>query len=293
MSHTKQELIEKLKELKKNNDEFTFDVTDLSNTECNRAEVMSSIYTRKNRDLRLKNISDIDKEFSTKGKMYNQSPEKYTVSQVSIKRSYVEQINRFMREYNLRFMNIQNEIYRAQENQKILMFKSCKYSNSKKIYMFSKDYEDYLSQKQQLIMQYKQTQNPAIYQAIESMEDPCVAYDRKILNCKNKIKLYENIIAECDEELQRCTTDREKDFETLFGEEQALVVKQTGYKRFLEMFKDMFDGNRRFTTLVVKKHANRINELKISKMNECADKIKKDTVIFSKKLEDMLNNNGE
>lgn len=293
MSHTKQELIEKIKELKKSNDEFTFDITDLSKTECNRAEVMSSIYIRKNRDLRLKNILDIDKEFNIKGKLYNQSPEKYTVSQVSIKRSYVEQINRFMKEYNLRFINVQNEIYRAQENQKILMFKSCKYSNSKKIYMFSKEYEEFLSKKQQLIMQYKQTQNPLIYQTIESMEDPCLTYDRKILNCKNKIKLYENIIAECDEELQRCTADRERDFEILFGEEQSLVIKQTGYKMFLEKLKDILDGKNRFATFVVKKHANKINELKISKMGEYADKIKKDTIVFSKKIEDMLNDSGE
>ena len=293
MSYTKQELIEKLKELKKNNDEFTFDITDLSNTECDRAEVVSSIYIRKNRTLRLKNILDIDKEFKEKGKIYKQSPEKYTVSQVSIKRSYVEQINRFMKEYNLRFMNVQNEIYRAQENQKILMFKSCKYSNSKKIYMFSKEYEDFLSQKQQLIMQYKQTQNPFIYQKIESMEDPCSIYDRKISNCKNKIKLYENIILECDRELEKCTEDRERDFEDLFGEEQALAVKQTGYKKFWEMLKDIFDSEKRFSTLVVKKHANKINELKISRMDEYADKIKKDTVIFSKKLEDMINSGGE
>ena len=291
MSYTKQELIEKLKELKKNNDEFTFDITNLSNTECNRAEVISSIYIRKNRTLRLKNILDIDKEFTIQGKKYKQSPEKYTVSQVSIKRSYVEQINRFMKEYNLRFMNVQNEIYRAQEYQKILMFKSCKYSNSKKIYMFSNEYQNFLFKKQQLISQYKQTRNPLIYQRIESMEDPCSIYDKKISKCKKQIKLYENIIAKCEEELEICTTDRERDFGILFGEEQAIAIKQTGYQVFWEKLKDIFDGENRFSTLVVKKHANKINELKISRMDEYADKIKKDTVIFSKKIEDMVNSN--
>lgn len=291
MAYSKDELISKLKELKKNNDEFTFDITNLSNTECDRAEILSSIYIRKNRTLRLKNILDIDKEFTTQGKKYKQSPEKYTVSQVSIKRSYVEQINRFMKEYNLRFMNVQNEIYRAQENQKILMFKSCKYSNSKKIYMFSDEYQNFLSKKQQLISQYKQTKNPLIYQRIESMEDPCSIYDKKILDCKNKIKLYENIIAKCEEELENCTQDRENDFGRIFGEEQALAIKQTGYKVFLEKLRDMFDGNNRFSELVVKKHANRINELKISKMEEHVNKIKRDTVIFSKKIEDMVNGN--
>lgn len=293
MSYSKQELIEKLKELKKNNDEFTFDVTDLSNTEYNRSKVMSSIYIRKNRSLRLKNVLDIDKEFIEQGKKYKQSPEKYTVSQVSIKKSYVEQINHFMKEYNLRFVNVQNEIYRAQEQQKLLMFKSCKYSNSKKIYMFSNEYEAFLKKKQNLIMQYKQTQNPLIYQRIESIEDPCTAYDRRIAKCKNKIKLYDNIILECENELERCTKDRERDFGILFGGETALAIKQSGYMIFLEKLKDFFDGENRFSTLVVKKHANRINELKISKMEECANKIKQDTVDFSKKIEDMINGSGE
>ena len=291
MAYSKEELINKLKELKKNNDEFTSNVTNLSTTECDRAEVMSSIYIRKNRALRLKNILDIDKEFVTQARVYKQSPEKYTMSQMSIKKSYVEQINRFMKEYNLRFMNVQNEIYRAQENQKILMFKSYKYSNSKKIYMFSDEYQNFLSKKQQLISQYKQTQNPLIYQRIESMEDPCLVYDKKISNCRNKIKLYDEVIFKCEEELEKCTEDRERDFGILFGEEQAIAIKQSAYKMFVEKLKNIFDGNNRFSTLVVKKHATRINELKISKMEEYANKIKKDTVIFSKKIEDMVNGN--
>ena len=287
MGYTEVELINKLKELKRSNDEFTFDITDLSKTECNRAEIQSSIYIRKNRTLRLKNILDIDKEFTTQGKIYKQSPDKYTVSQVSIKKSYVELINRFMREYNLRFMNIQNEIYRAQEQQKVLMFKSCKFSNSKKIYMFSDEYQNFLLRKQKLISQYRQTKNPLIYQRIELMEDPCSIYDRKILECKNRIKLYENIIARCDNELEICTQDRERDFEIIFGTEQALILKQKGFYAFLEKLKDIFDADNRFSELVVKKHANKINALKIGEIDEHLNKIKRDTVIFSQKIEDM------
>lgn len=287
MSYTEVELINKLKELKKSNDEFIFDITDLSKTECNRAEVQSSIYIRKNRALRLKNVLDIDKEFVTQAKIYKQSPDKYTVSQVSIKRSYVELINRFMREYNLRFMNVQNEIYRAQEQQKVLMFKSYKLSNSKKIYMFSDEYQNFLFRKQKLIDQYKQTNNPLIYQKIELMENPCSVYDRKIAEYKNRIKLYENIINKCDEELDNCTKDRERDFTTIFGTEQALMLNQKGLYGFLERLKDIFDADNRFSELVVKKHANKINALKIGEIDEHLNKIKRDTVIFSQKIEDM------
>lgn len=293
MSYTKQELINKIKELKKSNDEFTYNITDLAGTENSRAEIMSSIYIRKNKELRLKNMSDIDNEFVTQGKIFNQSPEKYTVSQVSIKRSYIEQINRFMREYNSRYTTIQTEIHKAQESQKILMFKSCKYSNSKKIYMLSADYQNFLIQKQQMIAQYRKDNNIELYKKIEDMKDPCFEYDEKIAKCKRQIKLYENIISRCDKEFENCTKRREEHFNKLFGEEYSIALKPSGYKAIVNMIMNKLDGANRFSKLVVKKHASRINDLKIRKMDEYADKIKQETVDFSREIEDMINDYGE
>lgn len=293
MTYTKQDLINKIKELKKNNEEITYNITDLAGIEGSRAEIMSTIYIRKNKELRLKNIWDVENDFRTQARIFNQSPEKYTISQESIKRSYVEQINRFMREYNSRYISIQSEIYRAQENQKILMFKSCKCSNSKKVYMLSEGYQKFLIQKQRMINQYDKTHNFELYNKIEEMKDPCSIYDEKIMNYKRKIKLYENIITRCDKELENCTKDREEDFKKLFGEEESLAIKPSGYKFIINTIMNKLDGNNRFSKLVVKKHATRINNLKIKKMDECADKIKKDTVTFSKEIENMINNSEE
>ena len=292
MDYSKQDLINKIKELKKNNDELTYDITDLAGIEGSRADILSSIYIRKNKELRLKNLWEIENEFRTQGRIFNQSPEKYTISQESIKKSYIEQINRFMREYNSRYMSIQSEIYRAEENQKILMFKSCKYSNSKKVYMLSDDYKNFLIQKQKMIEKYKQTNDLELYKKIENMKDPCIQYDERISQCKKQIKLYENIISRCDEEFENCTQKRAEHFRELFGEEQAISIKPSGYKMILNMIMNKLDGNNRFSRLVVRKHATRINDVKVRKMAEYVDKIKKDTIIFEHEIQNMLNQNG-
>ena len=292
MEASKQELINKIRELQKQNDEFTYDITDLADTEGSRADILSSIYIRKNKELRLKNLWEIENEFRTQGRIFNQLPENYTISQESIKKSYIEQINRFMREYNTRYMSIQSEIYRAEENQKILMFKSCKYSNSKKVYMLSDDYRNFLVQKQKMIEKYKQTNDFELYKKIESIKDPCDQYDQKIFQCKKQIKLYENIISRCDKEFEICTQKRAEHFKELFGQEQSIALKPSGYKIIINMILNKLDGANRFSKLVVRKYATKINDVKVRKMSEYADKIKNDTVIFEQEIQNMLNQNG-
>lgn len=293
MDTFKQELISKIKELKKRNDDISFDLTDLASTEGSRADIMSTIYMRKNRELRLKNLWYIENDFRTQARIFSQSPEKYAVSQESIKKSYIEQINRFMKEYNNRYMSIQSEIYRAEENQKILIFKSCKYSNSKRVLALSDTYRKFLSQKEKMIEQYEKTNDFRIYEKIESLKDPCIQFDEKIYDCKKQIKLYENIILKCDKELEVCTKEREKDFKELFEEEQAIIVKPTGYKALINSIMNKLDGEKRFSKLVVKKHANKVNELKMKKMGEYTDRIKQETVDFLEEIEKIINSYGE
>ena len=71
--------------------------------------IIAAIFTRLNDEMRLKNIQDIRKDISYRAKDFGLSPEKYVNSIGSITRSYIEQINRFMKAYNDQFVNIQTE----------------------------------------------------------------------------------------------------------------------------------------------------------------------------------------
>lgn len=293
MEESKQELINKIKELKKKNDSFIEEITNLVNTEGNRADVLASIYSRKNRELRLKNLWEIENNYRVQAKIFGQLPEKYAIEQESTQRAYVEQINRFMKEYNTAYTNIQIETQKAEEAQKTLMFKCYKFSNSKKMYMLSDGYKNFKAKRKLLINEYEKTHDFNIYKRIQEFQDPAVQYDKKIEYFRKQIKTYEKILLRCDKEFEECTKRREKDFQELFGEDLGIELKKNfGIKSVIDAIMNKIDGKNRFSRFVVKRYANKINEIKTKKMDEYANKIKKESVAFSEEIENMLKNSG-
>lgn len=292
MENVSPEIIERIRELKKQNDCFFNSVSNLTDTEENRTDVMTSIFIRKNRELRLNNLWEIENNYRTQGRIFGQSPEKYVIEQESTQRAYIEQINRFMKEYNTAYTNIQIEQKKAEQAQKVLMFKSCKFNNSKKIYMLSNNYKNFKAKRQMLINEYEKTNDFELYKKIESFEDPCEQYEKRIQSYKNKIKLYENILLRCDKEFEECSKRRERDFKELFGEEIGLALKKTDYKSILNMIMNKLDGKNRFSRLVIKKYAKNINEIKTKKLEIYADRIKKESVLFSEEIENMMKSSG-
>lgn len=292
MENISPEIIEKIRELKRQNDCFFNSMANLNDTEKDRIDVMTSIFIRKNKELRLNNLWEIENNYRTQGRIFGQSPEKYVIEQESTQRAYIEQINKFMQEYNTAYINIQIEQEKAEQAQKILMFKCCKFNNSKKIYMLSDNYKKFKEKKQTLINEYEKTNDFELYKKIESFEDPCEQYEKRIQSYKNKIKLYENILLRCDKEFEECNNRREKDFKELFGEEIGITLKKTDYKTLFNMIMNKLDGKNRFSRLVIKKYAKNINEIKTKKLEIYVDKIKKESVSFSEEIEKIMKSNG-
>lgn len=231
----------------------------------------------------------LEKIFILGAKTFRQLPETYALSEESIIKSYVEQINKFMRSYNEQYLNIQTHIQRAEEQQKVFMFKSCKLSNDKKLFMLTEEYEKFKNKKTNMIDEYKRTNNIELYKEIQNLKDPSEKYNKEINSLKNKIKLYENLINRCDIEFSECKTRRERDFKELFEPEKAVAVneKLSLYKRITRNLLNKLNGESKFSKLVIKKYADKINDLKVQKLDKYIDNIKRDTVIFSEEIEKM------
>lgn len=283
-----------IEQIQNENEKIIAKMNELAQTEDSRVDVVSAVFVRTNRDMRFKNMQDIKSDIRDGAKFYGQLPEKYAVRQESITKSYVEQINRFMRQYNEQYINIQTHIYRAEEMQKVLMFKSCKVSNTKTVYMLTDDYLIYKNKKNLMIEEYKKTNDSNLYQKIQDYKNPCDEYDRKIEEYKNQIKLYENIITRCDKEFEDCKIRRDRDFEEIFGMEKAMTIseKKNLIQKIFFNFMNRVDGYNKFSKYVLQKYANKINEIKISKMDTYVTKIKQDMINFSNEIDKMIGENS-
>lgn len=237
-------------------------MTELAQIEGSKSSVISAVFIRKNDELRFNNMIEIQEDIKQGAKTFGQQPENYAASQDSIIKAYVEQINKFMKTYNQAYINIKTKLRMAEENQKILMIKSQKLSNNKQLYIISNN----------------------------ANENILNEYNKKIDIYKNQIKLYENIISRCDSEFENCKLRREKEFKELFENEKNMIVPKNEniFKRLIFKIGNKFNGYENFSKYVLQKYATKINQLKTSKLDEYIDKIKKDMVIFSNEIDEML-----
>ena len=215
--------------------------------------------------MRLQNIQDTRKEISYSAKDFGLIPEKYIDSMNSIVRSYIEQTNRFMKAYNDRFINIQNVLYNAEEKQKYYFFKIREVSVMKKI-----------------------------CELAEKPEESYQVLNQEINGYKKKLAIYERIIAMCDKEFEECKNKREEDFKELFEISQenslAVIIKQNPIIKIFTKIKNKFCGYKKFSKVVLQKHALRINKMKTETITNYINKAKQDILRFSDEVESLVGN---
>lgn len=245
-------------------------LTELARTEDSRSSISTAVYLRLNNELRLKNVQDIRKDISYGAKYYGQTPEKYTTAQDSIVRSYVEQINKFMKMYNEAFVNIQTVEHNAATNQKNLVFKARKLDIVKQIYQFcNRPESDYAN------------------------------YENKIKEYKDEIEKYEQVIKRCDEEYTLCRNRREEEFKEIFNISPSQmsvalipVEKDNFIKKFFKKLwtktTNKFNGYQNFQKDVLQRHATNINGLKTGGIDKYLTKIKQDMVTFNYEVDTIL-----
>lgn len=238
------------------------DLKQLAGAEESRVSIISAIYIRLNDEMRLKNIQDVKKDISYGAKSFGQLPEKYAVSMNSIVRSYIEEINKFMKAYNDQFINVLNVIHNAEQKQKYYFYKIRENTIMKSVCILAGKPED----------SYK-------------------VLDEEILDYKKKLVLYERIIARCDKEFEDCKNRREEDFKELFEikQEQALAVVQkvNPITKIINKIKNMFHGYENFSKYVLQKYAARINKMKVETIEMYVNKTKQNTVNFASEIEEM------
>lgn len=179
-------------------------------------------------------------------------------------KSYVEETNKFMKAYNDEFINIQNILQDAQENQKYYYFKIQEINIMKKICLM-----------------------------VGKTEEVYKNLDDELNYCKEKIVIYENIIDKCDKKFEQCKRMRDREFKELFEIKKELslsiVVNRNIFFKIMIKLKKIFCKYENFSKFVLQKHIDKINTIKNENMNVCIKKIKEDTKDFSNEIYKFLN----
>jgi len=256
--------LDSIEQIQLENKKLIDEMTELARTEDLRASVNSAVFIRKNDELRLNHIIDINNDIIQGAKTFGQKPEKYVSSQDSIVKSYVEEINKFTKVYNEEYINIMHKIQMSTEHQKALMFKIQKISNTKQLYEIANKVDDNMFEE----------------------------FDNNILEYKKQIKLYENVISRCDKEFESCKARRKQDFEELFRTHEVLAIadNKNVFKKIVFKISNKFNGYENFSKYVLKRHANKIDEMKTGKVNKYVNKVKQNMVNFSYEIDNMLEN---
>jgi len=254
-----------LEQVEEENKKIASDVGQLADTEETRLSVITAIFVRLNNEMRLQNIQDIKKDISYGAKDFGQLPEKYTTNMESIIRSYIQEINQFMKVYNDEFINIQNILKSAEERQKYYFFKI----------------RETIVMRQICILAEKQ---PEEYTQLDS----------QISEYRKKLGIYEKIIMMCDKEFENCKNRREQDFKELFEmkQEQALAIvqKRSIFHKIWNKIKNQWHGYENFSKFVLQKHAAKINKIKTETLSTYITKIRESTNSFSGEVEVLLEN---
>ena len=258
-------LLNGLEQVETENKKIASDMGQLAETEESRLSVITAIYVKLNNEMRLQNIQDIKKDISYGAKDFGQLPEKYTASMESIIRSYIQEINQFMKVYNDAFINIQNILKSAEERQKYYFFKI----------------RETVVMRQICILAEKQPEEYAVL-------------DNQIKEYRKKLGIYEKIIMMCDKEFENCKNQREQDFKELFEikQEQALAViqKRTIFHKIWNKIKNTWHGYENFSKFVLQKHAAKINRLKTETLSAYITKIRQNTNSFTGEVQVVLEN---
>ena len=257
-------LLNGFEQVEAENQKIASDMVQLAGTEDSRLSVVTAIFVRLNNEMRLENVQDIRRDISYGAKDYGLLPEKYVNSMDSIVRSYVQEINKFMKAYNDEFMNIQNVLKSAEERQKYYFFKIRETIVMKNICeLAGKSPEDYTQ------------------------------LDAQIKSYRKKLGIYEKIIMRCDKEFEDCKIRREQDFKDLFElkQEQALAViqKRNIITVLIHKIKNRLNGYEKFSKYVLQKHAGKLNRMRTETIGEYVTKIKQSIITFDSEIEGMLN----
>lgn len=246
------------------NKKIASDMIQLAGTEDSRLSVITAIFIRLNNEMRLDNIQSVRKDISYGAKSYGLLPEKYVTSMDSIVRSYIQEINKFMKSYNDEFMNIQNVLKSAEERQKFYFYKI-----------------------RELIVMKN------ICRLAEKAPEEYTKLDDQIKDFRKKLAALERIIIRCDKEFEDCKNRRTQDFYELFEikEEQALAVinKKNIFQKFLNKIKNKFHGYEIFSKSILQKHAGKLNRMKTETISEYVKKIQRNIASFDDEIKGILN----
>ncbi len=228
---------------------------ELSELEIKKSKVLAVIFQKTTREIMSKKMQSLKSNFREQAEFYGQKWEDYDAIYQEIAKRYEEQLSKVLEKYHESFVNMYLELQEAECNQKIAM------TNLKKSYEI----------KQEIL-------KSANFDKIEEFE-------RKIKACLQKKDNYDEIIEECEKELEKCTTNLESQMNALFADKlNQIALKEEGaFAKLIQKLKNMFSGKTKFKTYVIEPIDVEL-EMRDSKLPDIINDMHQDIVRFVAKI---------
>ena len=119
-------------------------------------------------------------------------------------------------------------------------------------------------------------------------------FNQKINEYKERLTIYEKIIAMCYNEFEECKNKIETDFKELFNINQekalAVITKKNIIIKFVSKIKNNFNGYNNFYKIILQKYDFNISKLKNETLDICIRKVNQETLNFSNKVANLVGN---
>ena len=229
----------------------------INDLEKQKMKIITEIYEKSVDEIVQKKLLNLSINFDKQAEFYNQDLRKYNDILNELTKRYKNQIQQVVEQYNGLYLNVQMELVEAECNQKINM------TNLKK--------------------------------SIDSRNKKATDINnRRIEACLQKKSDYNEIITDCENQLEKCIKEVTKELDLLFSDKayQISVKERNNSNSFINRLKNKFLGANKFKMYVIEPQKIEI-EMMDNKLPDVKNQIYEKTLKVITKIQQEKNEANE
>lgn len=236
-------------------------MNEISNNEAIIFKINASIIIRNSQNMINEKVAYLYNMLKLEAKNCKQRQDNYFDDVELIITHYKQKLNMVYDEFYCQYVNIQNEIQEAKTNRRIAMINYQKLINNKERILRSKEYKEFINQKQDLLYKLKlantQDEYNKIYRKISQLKSP-LKDDKELKEViKKKNEIYKQIIEKCNIKFDDAKEKFKKMIEDEFvisSKSLQMVCEQNIFQRLFSRFSNIFSGGKKYVEILNQYH---------------------------------------
>ena len=235
-------------------------------------KIMIAIYARKIDEKIEQGLIDLENNLKSQSEVYGINFDNYAEKIEEIKSKYLNEINKIKEEYQVKFINFILELREANGNKEIALANAKKIMDSRKDFLKTEKYKEYIELKAKLEFGLNNTLKKAEYDKyfseLQNLKDPAEEYIKKRDMAIEKYNNMENIIKICEDNIKKCEKEALEKLDSTIKsniEVSLITMNQNVISKIINKIVNKFSGKSKFEGNIAKIENN---IQKLEKQNE-------------------------